>query len=67
LGWVFLTVFFSAREIDPPISVGGAALEHFGAQLRLLAVVFFFLWEKCCLSFTLISPGVFGAHRVHVF
>jgi hypothetical protein len=25
------------------------------------------LWEKCCLSFTLISPGVFGAHRVHVF
>jgi hypothetical protein len=42
LGWVFLTVLFSAREIDPPISVGGAALEHFGAQLRLLAVVFFF-------------------------
>jgi hypothetical protein len=41
LGWVFLTVFFSAREIDPPISVGGAALEHFGAQLRLLAVFFF--------------------------
>lgn len=41
LGWVFLTVLFSAREIDPPISVGGAALEHFGAQLRLLAVFFF--------------------------